>query len=77
MEKILTLTPYSHGQFKDGRKYQIISIPQIAVNKNGELKYGDIELDIYDDEGSLTPRRATIRLSEFLSIVANVGDLFV
>ena len=47
MEKILILTPYSHGQFKDGRKYQIISIPQIAVNKDGELKYGDIELDIY------------------------------
>ena len=47
MEKILTLRPYSHGQFKDGRQYQIMSIPQITININGELKYGDVELEIY------------------------------
>ena len=77
MEKVLILRPYSHGQFKDGRHYQIISIPQIAINKSGELKYGDVELEIYNDTSSLKPQNATMRISEFLSIVANVGDLFV
>ncbi len=77
MEKILTLKPYSHGQFKDGRQYQIISIPQITINKNGELKYGDVELEIYNDRGSLKSQNTIMRISEFLSIVANVGDLFV
>lgn len=77
MEKNLTLKPYSHGQFKDGRQYQIISIPQITINKNGDLKYGDIELEIYKDSGSLKPQNTIMSISEFLSIVVNVGDLFV
>ena len=72
MDKILTLKPYSHGQFKDDRQYQIISIPQITINKNG-----DVELEVYNDTGSLKSQNTTMRISEFLNIVANVGDLFI
>ena len=76
MEKILTLQPYAHGQLNDGRHYQIISIPQLVVSINGELKYGDIELEIYN-EGELKPQKATMRLSEYLSNVASIGNLFI
>lgn len=76
METILNLKRMQHGNFKDGRAYQITSIPQISVNTNGELKFADIEMDLYE-RGSLTPTSVTMRLSEFLENVANVGNLFV
>jgi len=56
------------GYLIDGREYEIVSLPGLAISINGNFRYSDIELSI---DGELH----TLRISEFLSIVATINDL--
>ena len=56
------------GYLTDGRAYEIVSLPGLAISLNGNFRYSDVELSI---DGELH----TLRISEFLSIVATINDL--
>ena len=73
---VVNLAPMTDGVFKDGRAYRILSIPQLTISASGELKYGDVEVGIYEQD-SETPWKTTMRISELLSETKQIGDLLL
>ena len=71
---VVNLAPMTDGVFKDGRAYRILSIPQLAISTSGELKYGDVEVGIYEQD-SETPWKTTMRISELLNETKQIGGL--
>lgn len=60
----------ANGLLKDGRQFNVISIPKIMMCSDGTMRWGDVELTI-DGEHNV------VRISEFIEIVQTIGDLTI
>jgi hypothetical protein len=60
----------TNGLLKDGRQFNVTSIPKIMMCSDGTMRWGDVELTI-DGEHHV------VRISELIENLAAVGELTV
>lgn len=60
----------ANGLLKDGRQFNVTSIPKIMMCSDGTMRWGDVELTINGEP-------CVIRISELIENISTIGDLTI